>query len=683
MSYPGNPSLSADVQQRILSTFEQTLDLAAEGSRQEALLGCDFVLRMDPQFESARRLQERLRSASGAIPVDDLRLTAAAAPAPTPEDLFTDLDGLGFDLPDLPQDEPLGAPGNGSGSLHAELQALLDERRFEDLLGRAQRDTAVAADPELRRIAATAQERMEAEPYVLKFLGSARRALQAGDAQEVERLLAKARSLDPSHPGIAELERAQAPAVAPPPEPQIAAGPSGFPPPSPDLAQPFDAFGGDSESARRIDVLLREGQRAYEAGDPQAAIDSWSRIFLIDIDHQEAARRIELARKLKAEKERQVEEIFHDGLSGIESGNLGAARQAFSRVLELQPTHLTAREYLDQIDSGTVPVVRPAAASREATVVTAEPALPLTSDLASAPVAELKEEILVPPEPGEMPARAPARREAKPIAAGEGRRAGRLFLLVGAAVLLLVAAGGWFVWQNREELFPNSRAEEAAAPPQAAPSPIARATKLHQSGKTAIAVSQLRRIPPGDPYYQEAQALLQRWGAPAGTQRKAGPSPEALAKRQELLDAARRSYGERSYLRAVEQFQNAAALGALDPADAEQLAYARTQVRSIERYVQFFKDEEWEYILPQLWRLHEENPADRDVTRLIIDSYYNLGVDGLRGMDPARAEKMFQDALSLAPEDPEIRRHLLFAQTYQSREQDLLYRVYTKHLQFR
>ncbi len=62
MPYAGNPSLSPEVQKRVLGTFEQTLGLAAEGNRQEALLGCDFVLRMDPQFEPARRLQERLRN---------------------------------------------------------------------------------------------------------------------------------------------------------------------------------------------------------------------------------------------------------------------------------------------------------------------------------------------------------------------------------------------------------------------------------------------------------------------------------------------------------------------------------------------------------------------------------------------------------------------------------------------
>ncbi len=195
MSYSGNPSLSSDVQQRVLTTFEQTLDLAREGSRQEALLGCDFVLRMDPQFQPAQVLQERLRASDGPVRVDDLKgAPPAAAAAADADDPFADLDGLGLDLPDLLPD----AGGGASDGLRGELQSLLDQRRFQELMATAQREAAtVTADPELQRIVGQAQELMEAEPYVLKFLASARQALQAGQADEAGRLLDKARSLDP------------------------------------------------------------------------------------------------------------------------------------------------------------------------------------------------------------------------------------------------------------------------------------------------------------------------------------------------------------------------------------------------------------------------------------------------------------------------------------------------------
>ncbi|MFP5289063.1 MAG: hypothetical protein ACLGI9_25230, partial [Thermoanaerobaculia bacterium] len=148
MTYSGNPSTSPEVRQRILGTFEQTLQLAGEGSRQEALLGCDFVLRMDPQFEPARRLQERLKASTGPVRVDDLQSQPA-------EDPFGSLDGLDLGLADLPD-----LPGNGAG-LRSELQSLSDQRRYQELMATAQREqAAVMADPELQRIVGEAQEQM-------------------------------------------------------------------------------------------------------------------------------------------------------------------------------------------------------------------------------------------------------------------------------------------------------------------------------------------------------------------------------------------------------------------------------------------------------------------------------------------------------------------------------------------
>jgi hypothetical protein len=70
--------------------------------------------------------------------------------------------------------------------------------------------------------------------------------------------------------------------------------------------------------------------------------------------------------------------------------------------------------------------------------------------------------------------------------------AGRRFLLIGTLVLLVVAAAGYLVWDNRSSIFPN--AEDAAAP-VVEEDPIARATRLHRAGRTAMAINQLRRVP--------------------------------------------------------------------------------------------------------------------------------------------------------------------------------------------
>lgn len=701
MSYSGNPALSTDVKQRILSTFDQTLELARDGNRQEALLGCDFVLRMDPQFQPAHLLQERLRSTTGRVDVDDL---GAAAALPDP---FADLEGLSLDLPDA-------LPDPRGGNLRAELKSLADQRRFPELMAAAQREhAAVMADPELQRLVGGAQEAMEAEPYVLKFLGSARAALQAGDAAETARLLDKARALDPTHPGIAELDRARAGGSGPTP-----AKPLKIPSPLKTGAMPVSLAvgGGDSESDRRIRELLDEGQTALDGGDPQGAIDSWSRIFLIDIDHQEASRRIEAARKLKAENERQAEEIFHDGVARLEAGDAGAARRSFQRVLEIQPGYFAAREYLQQIDAGAVPS-RGNATPRDPLAglggAAAEPAAPtLVPPARKAAPHDLKEEILVPPEPPGEPAaeRWPLK---KPAVAGrrDKGRARRLFLLVGGAVLLLAVAGAVYFFQNREQLFPNSKEEAPAPAPTAkASDPIFRAERLHKAGRTTTAVSQLKRIPPNDPHYAQAQALIAQWsggdtgtataagaagatstaapgtvpGAPAASGEPAPPlAPEAQARRAAFLAAAHQAAAERSSFKALLRLEAADALAKLDGDDARLLADTRKKLEPLNNQIDLFHQHEWERVIPQLWRLHGSEPSNRDVTQMIVDCYYDLALRDLQRADAAKAAVSLKEAVNLQPEDELLKRHYVFAQTYQDRPKDLLYRIYVKYLPFR
>jgi hypothetical protein len=713
MSYSGNPSLSRDVQQRVLDTFGQTLDLADEGNRQEALLGCDFVLRMDSQFEPARRLQERLRASAGAI-VDtgDLRSAlnpnspqtppppAPNAPNVVPADLFADLDGLGLELPDLP-------PAS-TADLHAELQGLLDQRRFQDLMGLAEREQAtITGAPVLLGIVQEAQSRMEAEPYLRKFLAAARAALDAGNDDEAGRNLDKARALDGSHPEIAELaarRRAAAPVAA---DDLLGSFDLGFGSSSIDLGSPLDessmpgldpslllgdaAGDGAHEGDDRIRGLLDEGQRAFDGGDLQSAIDAWSRIFLIDIDHAEASRRIEHARKLKAESERQVEEVFHDGIARLEANDAAGARQAFQKVVELQPGHSQAREYLVQLEAGKMPVPVAPKAPREAPrdgLAGAPESLLLGGDL-DVPGDDLKEEILVPPEPGKG-AKAVERRPTRVGRVREGP--GKLFIAVGSAVLLLVLAGAWFVWQNWERYFPNSKPEEQALAP--VQDPIARATALHEAGKAASAVSQLRRLPPSDPHYQQAQELIKKWDTSEPPAGEATPltsaAPEVPAvpavppERLALLDSARRAFTEGSYLSASEMLGQAATSGKLEPADAELLVQAREQLKPLAKQIDLFQQHEWEFLIRDLWQLREKSPGNRDVDRLLVDSYYNLGVRDLQRADAVKAAENFQEALNVSTSDAAVlRRHMQFAQTYQERPKDLLYRIYVKYLTYR
>ena len=458
MEYPGNAALSENIKARIISTFEQTLESARQGKRQEAQLGCDFILKLDGDFEPARKLADLLRSMGAA---------ASEGEEPAPDHLGT-------------------------------MRSLAEGRRFRDLLEYASaHEAAVSQDAGLKGLLDEAKSLLEAEPYVASFLQSARQAAQQGDMEKVSGLIAKAKALDPAHPGIGPLEQlarteqdpsatvkipldfsldleepvgsfslgqedaGAAPAFeveaaepappaaiesealeedplaafavpsepAPVSEPAPDSGPSSLgdggaatgsdpledafastsaeraePPAAPvsteeddpfaaleaglgseaeddpfaafslaagddaseisadELARSEDAslendvFGAESTADEapdsgdeRINELLADGQSAFEQGDHQGAIDAWSRIFLIDVDNEDASRRIERARTLKAEGERQVEEVYHEGLNAWEQVTLQRPREAFEQVLGLQPSHVAANELLEQI----------------------------------------------------------------------------------------------------------------------------------------------------------------------------------------------------------------------------------------------------------------------------------------------------------------------------------------------
>lgn len=731
MSYPGNAALGPEIKERLLRTFSQTLDLAAQGGVQEAQLGCDFILRMDPLFEPARVLHERLAASTGTVRVDDLRgqvfqtVTATGAPATPVVPAASETSFAGLDEP-----ESRAVPAAEIATLRRQLESALAARDFRSVLALAERDKrAMAADPTLHQLVETAHARLEAEPYAQRFLDAARQAVQAGHVDEVSRLLDKTASLDPTHPGLDEVREMQRlysdpdrvmggrrrgiamdeplPGLAPEPSPTLASpppieldeltledessGPTGLslsesePPPTvesmpvpPAAAPPRAAAPASSESDPRITALLDEGQAAFDRGEYQGAIDAWSRIFLIDIDHAEAAKRIEAARRLKAEAERKVEEVFQEGVAHMEAGAADEARACFDKVLEMQPNHLAAREYLQQLDAGKVKVApRPSGAFKPGVAVAR------SAEKGATKAAPLKEEILVPPEPGEA-RKAPAREAAAAVVGQVAvkKSAARRFALLGAVVLILAGVGGFLVWQNRDHLFPNSKATALPATP--APDALARATTLHGQGKTAVAISLLRRLPPEDPLYPKAQALIAQWEAAEQKGKPPAPlAPEEAARRDQLIEAARQAYGERRYLRAATLFDQAAAVRGLDGAAADLAADAKRQVAPLEKYVKFYKDGEWEITLRELWREHERDPGNRDIAKLMVDSYYNLGVRDLQREAVQEASEKFREALALDPQDRDLQRMVQFVDAYKSRSQDLLYRTFVKYLSFR
>jgi tetratricopeptide (TPR) repeat protein len=684
MTYPGNPTLSPDVQRRILTTYRQSLQSAQQGNLDEALLGCDFVLRLDPQFEAARTLQQML---------------SARRPPEAYAELLAALDGA-------------GAPA-GDSDLRSSFSEMLGERRFAEILNAAERDKRlVSADPELMRLVEAAQSRYEADPYMVKFADAAALSMRSGNLDEAGRLIEKARSLDATHPRLAELDEmlgyysdperqmgGRRRGISVEEEPPAASAPE----PSesvelPDLDLSFGDLdaGGEAgaegpgaggegferpteETSGRIAGLLSEGQAAFDRSEYQGAIDAWSRIFLIDIDHEEAARKIERARQLKSEREREVEEIFHDGVGRFDSGDLAGSRAAFQRVLAISPGYALAREYLEKLDERESGVTLPGAGLPELA--------PLPGAAAPQKPAETKRRVS-----GELPLEleTPSAREARrrPVGAGYAATARRSssgpslrFVAIGGAVLALLAVAGWLLYTQRERLFPNAKPSPAPTAP-AEVDPIARAKDLHEQGKTAMAVAQLRRVPPQDSHYGEAQSLVSQWerlAAPAAPE----VDPGRVARRRALLEQAQVAIADGEHFRARRLFAQAAELGPLDGDWARMAAAAEERLRPLASELRLFKDGDYEYLVSQLWRRREAEPNNRDVARMLVDAYYDLGVLDLQRGDPAGAREKFREARTIDGGDASLQRLERFATGYEKRSQDLLYRIFVKYLPMR
>ena len=363
---------------------------------------------------------------------------------------------------------------------------------------------------------------------------------------------------------------------------------------------------------------------------------------------------------------------MHEGIAALERRDSAGARAAFEKILELQPNHASARDYLARLDSDEPPF--PAA----------EPeARPASGTVAGEGLEEADAEKVAPPR------RRPSRpRPAKPtmpgtMAAKVSPAASRVrrFVYLGAAIFVVVAASGWFLWSRSSSLFPN--AETTAQVP--APDPIARATVLFEQGKQSIAIAQLRRLGPDHPSYAEAQALIFQWESGlAEPEPGVDPEAERMAQRAELLQRARGLVALEQYIAADELLTQADSVAELSGEDAALAARIDERLDPIRTQIEIYKQGEWAIALRDLWRMRENGLRDPVATRLMVDCYYNLGVRDLQRGDTGSAEKRFVEAIELqAGDSEELERLRRFARLYSERKPDLLYRIFVKFLPFR
>ena len=245
-----------------------------------------------------------------------------------------------------------------------------------------------------------------------------------------------------------------------------------------DVSDQIDAASAADRDAR-IEQLLLAGLDHYFAGQYDHAINVWTRALFFDRSHARARAYIERARRAQAERQRESEELLHNGTVAYRSGDVTEARRLLQAALDAgAPLELAfpMLERLNQIEPMPA-LLSPARVHRAA------------------------------------PATAPTRRtpadgwRVSPLVAAS------LFLVAGVGVAaLVVTRADWRVLVNLSppatsaSLAPVAR-EAVLAIPTRGEMALTRARRLAAGGELHDALSVLDLVRTTDPQRQDADQL--------------------------------------------------------------------------------------------------------------------------------------------------------------------------------
>src|SRR5205814_5082845 len=118
------------------------------------------------------------------------------------------------------------------------------------------------------------------------------------------------------------------------------------------------------DDQKKIQQYVADGDKAFDAGDFHAAIDLWSRIFLIDVTNDLASERIEKAKKKKREAEDRGEAQPPTPKGELVATEGGA--EAFATPFEPPPPTPVNDVFADEIPLPHTPSIPSAAAAKKA-----------------------------------------------------------------------------------------------------------------------------------------------------------------------------------------------------------------------------------------------------------------------------------------------------------------------------
>lgn len=656
-SYPGNPQLPESTKFRIESSFKQAVSLYLSGNMEDCIMGCDFILKMDSQFEPAKILIEKAKN-----PNFETDLSAIIEKYGPQEEINVD-------------------------ELLIQAIELYNNREFEKTLEILK--NVLLKDPnntEAKDMFERAKEKLEIQAFVVQFIKRARDYFEEGSLEDSLKEINKGLALDETNPELLslkekidnlkkegekeeisqekiEVEEPVTPFVQQetqetfklekePTQEEIFKPTPAFEteevqkeeiaPPSEELEmfQPTQIKQPPAQM-ERIESLLNEGMRSFQLGEYQEAIDIWSRIFLIDMNNEEAAKRIDEAKLKIAEEERKVEEYYNNALSLFQQGKKEEAKKIFQDILAIEPHHIGARNYLKQMEEET--------AAQEPISKVEEPPISL-------------EEIL--PE-------IPKKVEVEKV---EPKRKKILIPILIVIFVILVLVVGWFLMEGGKET------QKQLSPDLL----LTKAQGLMTQGKWEEALAELSQIKPEAKEYPQAIELITKikGSIPKKKQETVDGRPIDVVFK-EYKNKAYEAYKQKDYALSEEYYKKAQELMPLsfeDKAYFDDVQKVLSQINSAKSYFASGNLEQAISILGPIYREEKVLQAKE----LLILANYNLGILKLKEEKLIEAQKYFKEVLAFSPEDEEAKKNLKFIERYsQETRKDLLYQIYLKYITVR
>lgn len=691
-----------------MTAFKQVVGKLQQANPQEALIGLEFVLRLDPDYAPALNLRQQLSSGAEEINLDEI---VAHLNAPTTDAI---------------------------NNLLVEAVEEFNDRNFD--AARAKVEQVLLDLPghqEARQLLRQIDESTKDDIQVRKYLSQARAALAAGDSQEAANFVMMAQALDPHHSGIAEtiseieLSAASPPHAAGDPADGPADAPSfnaedsdaidfsGAAAPSdvfseptpeelqmPDLAEiagieasfrsddpPEVASEGeaarpesfytdaaddvsdlfqegpgafeeaadsdDDDQSSRIRHLLARGGAAAAADDYAAAIDAWSRILLIEPTHEEAHDRIEHIRHAKEELDRRIEPMLADAQEALEGGDETLARSFIDRILVLAPNHFEASVLADRIGPAPSTAPTPEAAPEAA------PEMPELED-------ELfKEEFAAPldlsPEVEQSPA--VLDEEWRSSKQQKARLPWQKWAAIGATGAVII---GLSLWAG-SSLLPKKAPQESRA--HLVNRVLIEAAEMAENGRIEEAIVHLEANSADDDSQVRIDKRLSEY-----RQRVAPRAPTAIP---EGLAACRSLIEEGRWIAAYERVEDELKRHPNDPG----LEGIRTQILETEptaaTIYRAAAAGDYRAVVAIARDLLELRPEDPEVADIYERSLFNAGISELRAFNLPESERFFAELRERQPQDEEVRRLLEFVNTYKSRPVDMQLQIFVSGIPLR